>query len=77
MTPATVNHIRAGERIVTYTAGGGGIGANFERPVESVWQDVRDELISVNVAKHEYVIAINPETLGVDQEATRRRREQA
>ena len=77
MVSATVNRIGAGERIVTYTAGGGGIRVNYERPVEAVWQDVRDELISVAVAEREYGLIIDPETLEVDQQATRRRREQS
>lgn len=51
-------------------AGGGGWGDPLERPVENVIQDVEDEYISVEGARKDYGVALNPESLQVNREET-------
>jgi N-methylhydantoinase B len=51
-------------------AGGAGYGNPFEREPELVLKDVREEKISLAKARAEYGIAIDPETMEVDIEAT-------
>ena len=72
--PPSVMHIGASERILSYTPGGGGVGPNLERPIDLVWQDVRDELLSVKAAEKDYGVVVDPETLEIDHEATAQRR---
>lgn len=50
--------------------GGGGFYAPFERDPEAVRQDVLDELVSVESARRDYGVALDPETHAVDEAAT-------
>src|SRR3972149_6875861 len=63
--------VKAGERIVCHVSGGGGVGDAFERDVELVRQDVRNGLVSVEAARQEYGVVIDPGSYEVDQEATK------
>lgn len=54
--------------------GGGGYGNPFDRPEEKVLEDVRNDLVSVHSAEHDYGVVINESTLEVNQEATRKLR---
>ena len=47
-----------------------GFGNPLERDIEEVREDVRNELISVEKAKKDYGVIIDPETLEVDFKAT-------
>jgi N-methylhydantoinase B len=61
--------------VVRHTlAGGGGWGDPFERDPELVRQDVRNELFSIDYAAREYGVAIDPATLEIDWEETKRLR---
>lgn len=51
--------------------GGGGYGNPFERDVNTVFDDVLDGLVSIERAKSEYGVVVNPETMTLDLEATR------
>jgi N-methylhydantoinase B len=51
-------------------AGGGGYGNPFERPVDEVLNDVLDELVSIESAKEDYGVVIDPENMQVNEEAT-------
>ena len=51
-------------------AGGAGYGDPFEREPELVLKDVKEEKISLAKARTEYGVAIDPETMEVDNEAT-------
>jgi N-methylhydantoinase B len=51
--------------------GGGGYGDPYKRPIEKVLEEVRNEVLSVEKAKEEYGVVIEPMTLEVDMEATR------
>ncbi len=55
-------------------AGGGGFGPPWERPVEAVLEDVRNELVSIESAAEEYGVVIERASLTVDVAATARRR---
>jgi len=46
--------------------GGGGYGNPFERPAELVLADVRDGLISVEAARADYGVCIDPRSLALD-----------
>ena len=65
--PETMN---TGDLYRHIMAGGAGYGAPFERDLAVVLKDVKDEKISLVMAKTEYGVAIDPETMEVDSEAT-------
>ena len=58
------------------TPGGGGWGDPFDRPVASVRDDVLDGFVSVEAARQDYGVVLDPPTFDVDEEATRRLRQQ-
>jgi N-methylhydantoinase B/oxoprolinase/acetone carboxylase alpha subunit len=59
-----------GSTFVLLTGGGGGYGDPLERPEEKVRQDVLDDYVSIEGAKRDYGVILNPDILEVDQEAT-------
>jgi N-methylhydantoinase B len=66
--------IKAGDVVRHVMAGGGGYGWPFERDVERVLRDVRDEKVSIAAARDEYGVVIDPATFAVDAAATERLR---
>jgi N-methylhydantoinase B len=54
--------------------GGGGYGNPFKRPKEKVAEEVKNGIISVECAKEDYGVVVNPETFEVDLEETERLR---
>lgn len=66
--------LHRGDTLVVDTAGGGGFGNPSEREVSRVWEDVRQGYVSVAAAMEVYGVAIDPQTLAVDEAATRARR---
>lgn len=56
---------------IRYCGGGGGYGSPLERDVEKVYNEVLDELLSVERAREDYGVVIDPETLLLDEEATK------
>lgn len=66
-----------GDVIEILSSGGGGFGDPRKRPVEKVLEDVENELVSVEAARRDYGVAIDPVTLKVDQEETARLRSTA
>ena len=50
--------------------GAGGFGDPFERDIERVRQDVRNEVVSLEAAKRDYGVVIDPIKLEIDHEAT-------
>lgn len=71
----TVTSLRPGERYVSITPGGGGVGDPFMRDLEAVHQDVANGVVSAERAREEYGVVMDPQTLQIDHEATRRLRE--
>lgn len=63
-----------GDVLVAKCSGGGGVGDPLQRPVDLVQEDVLNELISVEAAREDYGVVIDPETLRADLEATRKLR---
>jgi N-methylhydantoinase B len=57
------------------TPGGGGYGPARERDPEAVLEDVRGGKVSPARARERYGVVVDPATLTIDAEATRRRRE--
>jgi N-methylhydantoinase B len=57
------------------TPGGGGYGNPLEREPEMVERDVMEGYISLEKAKEDYGVVINPETTKVDGEKTRKLRD--
>jgi N-methylhydantoinase B len=67
--------VQAGERVRSYSPGGGGIGDPYQRQVAAVLADVRNELVSVASACEEYGVVIDPASLQLDRAATHTLRE--
>ena len=65
--------MRAGDRVVVRTPGGGGYGNPFERDPELVARDVRRGYFSVDQARQQYGVALGPDGC-VDTAATARLR---
>jgi len=61
---------REGETWCAVSTGGGGYGNPLDRPMDKVVRDVRDEFISVETARNDYGVVLDPETLAVDEAAT-------
>jgi N-methylhydantoinase B len=65
------------QSFILHSAGGGGVGDPFERDPEMVLRDVIDEKVSIEAAREEYGVAIDPEMLQIDLEETSRLRKEA
>lgn len=59
-----------GDIFEIYESGGGGYGPPQQRPVKKVMDDVQNGLVSVENARHEYGVVIDPETQKLDEKAT-------
>jgi len=66
-----------GEQFMFESTGGGGWGAPFERPPETVLEDVLEEYISIDAARSQYGVVIEPNAMTIDRQATQRLREGA
>jgi N-methylhydantoinase B len=55
-------------------AAGGGYGWPFERAVAAVVEDVRDGKVTVQGARSDYGVAVDPDTFAVDEAETARLR---
>ena len=66
--------LKAGDVVRHVMAGGGGYGWAFERDVERVLRDVVDEKVSLDAARANYGVVIDPQTLRADLAATERLR---
>ena len=66
--------VTIGASAIVRTGGGGGWGNPYERPVESVVEDVREEFISREAAQKLYGVVLD-EALNVDRAATSRIRQ--
>jgi N-methylhydantoinase B len=64
-----------GDIFVARTPGGGGYSSQLERPPEEVLRDVAKGLVSRSSAREDYGVVINPESMEISWEATRRLRE--
>jgi len=69
--------LERGDRVIQLAQGGSGVGSPIERDVDLVRRDVLHECISIEKARDVYKVAIDPRTLAVDLEETRRLRAEA
>jgi N-methylhydantoinase B len=75
--PAKVDHVtvRAGDRVIFRTAGGGGWGDPLERNALAVRNDVARKLMTLDRAREDYGVVLASDRLELDQLATRELRE--
>ncbi|MBI4493109.1 MAG: hydantoinase B/oxoprolinase family protein [Chloroflexi bacterium] len=72
--PLETIEMRAGDTIRLEMPGGGGYGDPVQREPERVLADVLNGYVSVEAAREVYRVALDPETLAIDAEATARLR---
>jgi len=68
--PSGLTFLDPGDRISFVSAGGGGYGDPFERDPEAVEKDVLYGYVSIEKAKQDYGVVIDPETLTFNLTAT-------
>ncbi|RLB90201.1 MAG: hydantoinase B/oxoprolinase family protein, partial [Deltaproteobacteria bacterium] len=68
--PSTLTFMDPGDQISFVSAGGGGYGNPFERDPKFVEKDVQYEYISIEKAKQDYGVIIDPDSLTLDLDAT-------
>ena len=66
----TLLTLKNGDVLRHILAGAGGWGNPFERDVQKVLVDVRDEKFSVEYVEREYGVAIDSETMQIDMART-------
>jgi N-methylhydantoinase B len=72
------SHVKvpAGTTLRIVNAAGGGYGSPLEREPASVLGDVRNELVSPEAARLHYGVVLSEDALAVDEDATRRLRDE-
>jgi N-methylhydantoinase B len=68
--PHRMQELRRGDVLIKLSSGGAGVGDPAEREPEKVAEDVRDGIVSVEAARLIYRVALDPQTLEVDQAQT-------
>ena len=68
--PSTLTFMDPGDRITFVSAGGGGYGNPFERDPKLVEKDVQYGYVSIERAKQDYGVIIEPDSLTLDLAAT-------
>ena len=66
--------VKKGDICEIFTSGGGGFGNPRLRPAEQVLKDVINEVVSIDRAKDDYGVVIDPRTMTVDIKETERLR---
>ena len=72
--PFGLTQLKPGDVVTIDAAGGGGHGNPLEREPEMVERDVLEGYVSLQKAKEDYGVVIHPQTLRVDEEATKKLR---
>jgi N-methylhydantoinase B len=70
MSTNRVVTLAPGERFITHSAGGGGIGSPAARDPQKVLEDVRESRVSVAAASGRYGVVLDPAGEAVDEAAT-------
>jgi N-methylhydantoinase B len=73
--PFGLTQMKPGDVVTIDAAGGGGYGNPFEREPERVERDVLEGYVSLEKAREDYGVIINPKTKKIDEEAIRILRE--
>ena len=68
--------LHSDDKVVDWSTGGAGVGDPLEREIEAVQEEVRDKLITIESARDDYGVVIDPVTFKVDPEQTERLRRQ-
>ena len=71
-----IKGIPSGTIFHEFAGGGGGYGDPLQRPVEKVLKDARNGFISIEKAKEDYGVVIDPLTYQMNEEETQKRRGQ-
>jgi N-methylhydantoinase B len=74
VAPKATYDLDPGQTVTLRLPGGAGYGPSNERDVAMVVEDVRQERVSIESAAVEYGVVIDPETLELDEEETRKLR---
>jgi N-methylhydantoinase B len=74
--PSGLTLCEGGDVIEFHSAGGGGYGSPFERDAEAVESDVVNGYVSIERAREDYGVVVDPDSLRVDIAATVRLREE-
>jgi N-methylhydantoinase B len=69
-----ISTLRLNDVVSLRLPGGGGYGDPLERDFSLIERDVRDGKVTIEKAKEDYKVVINPKTMKVDEEATKRLR---
>jgi len=73
--PFGLTQLKPGDVVTIDAAGGGGCGNPLERDLEMVESDVIEGYVSLERAREDYGVIIDPKTMKADEEATRRVRD--
>lgn len=73
--PYGLTQLNPGDVMILDTPGGGGYGNPLDREPEMVERDVMEGYVSLERAKEDYGVVINPETRKIDEEKTRKLRD--
>ena len=68
------NLVANGTRVIVHTGGGGGWGDPLDRDIEAVRRDVDEGLVSLEAARDDYGVVIDPDEIIVDIAATEKLR---
>ncbi len=66
--------LKKGDAYALRSGGGGGFGSPLERPADRVREDVRQGYVSLAAARDYYGVVLDPETLEIDDPATKAER---
>lgn len=72
--PRGRTHFTEGDHFLIMSGGGAGVGYAKERDPEAVLEDVRNELVSIQMAKEVYKVVIDPINFQIDKVETERLR---
>ncbi len=72
--PHRMAEIKKGDIVVKLSSGGAGVGDPWERPIENVVRDVRNEKVTAEAARLIYGVVLDAATFKVDETATRKLR---
>ena len=67
-------HYGTGDVFEIFESGGGGYGDPRKRDIDKVRDDVQNGLVSIEQARNNYAVVIDPATHAVDTEATNKLR---
>jgi len=70
LKPHRIDPVKTGDVVVKLSPGGAGVGDPWLRPADKVALDVRNEKITVEVARLIYGVIVDPVTLKLDEAAT-------